>query len=144
MVVGRRLKQDADFRATPTPSPRGYDRLIDQVVQVSRLREVRALVGFTRLAAPERDDLQPVRRIPLTRGVTEWVPAVEQRGEGIFLQLREDAVARWAEAVSGDDDAAAAACDSMTVSRGCELTSSASQQREVCPLATTVSGGSSV
>ena len=61
-----------------------------------RLREVRALVGFTRLAAPERGDLQPVRRVPLTRGATEWVPAVEQRGEGIFLQLREDAVARWA------------------------------------------------
>jgi hypothetical protein len=96
-------KQDADFRATPTPSPRGYDRLIDQVVQVSRLREVRALVGFTRLAAPERDDLQPVRRVPLTRGMTEWVPAVEQRGEGIFLQLREDPVARWAEAVSAHE-----------------------------------------
>jgi hypothetical protein len=93
-------RQDADFRATPTPSPRGYDGLLDQVVLVSRLREVRALVGFTRLAAPERDDLQPVRRVPLTRGVTEWVPAVEQRGEGIFLQLREDAVARWAEAVA--------------------------------------------
>jgi hypothetical protein len=93
-------RQDADFRATPAPGPRGHDRLLDQVVLVSRLREVRALVGFTRLAAPERDDLQPVRRVPLTRGVTEWVPAVEQRGEGIFLQLREDAVAHWAEAVS--------------------------------------------
>ncbi|MGH3221078.1 MAG: DrmB family protein [Streptosporangiaceae bacterium] len=94
-------RQDADFRATPTSSPPGYDRLLDQVVLVTRLREVRALVGFTRLAAPERDDLQPVRRVPLTRGATEWVPAVEQRGEGIFLQLREDAVTHWAEAVAG-------------------------------------------
>ena len=47
-------RQDPDFRAVPTPSPEGYDRLLDQVVLVSRLREVRALVGFTRLAAPER------------------------------------------------------------------------------------------
>jgi hypothetical protein len=96
-------RQDADFRATPTLSPPGYDRLLDQVVLVRRLREVRALVGFTRLSAPERDDLQPVRRVSLTRGSTEWVPAVEQRGEGIFLQLREDMVAGWASAVAGHE-----------------------------------------
>ena len=64
---------------------------------------MRALVGFTRLSAPERDDLQPVRRVSLTRGNTEWVPAVEQRGEGIFLQLREDMVAGWASAVAGHE-----------------------------------------
>ena len=87
-------RQDADFRAVPTDSPRGYDSLIDQVVLVSRLREVRALLGFTRLSAPERDELRPVRRIPLARGPAEWVPAVEQRGEGIFLELREQHVAR--------------------------------------------------
>jgi len=93
-------RQDADFRATPTASPSGYHRLLDQVVLVSRLREVRALLGFTRLSAPERDDLQPVRRVPLSRGPTEWLPAVEQRGEGIFLQLREEAVAHWVNSVA--------------------------------------------
>lgn len=79
----------------PTPSPEGYDRLLDQVVLVSRLREVRALVDFTRLAAPDRGDLEPVARVPLSGAAPLWVPAVEQRGEGIFLQLREDAVAAW-------------------------------------------------
>jgi len=93
-------RQDADFRAVPTDSPRGYDSLIDQVVLVSRLREVRALLGFTRLSAPERDELRPVRRIPLARGPAEWVPAVEQRGEGIFLELREQQVARWASSIA--------------------------------------------
>jgi hypothetical protein len=78
-------RQDADFRAVPTESPRGYDSLIDQVVLVSRLREVRALLGFTRVDAPERDNLRPAKRIRLARGPEEWVPAVEQRGEGIFL-----------------------------------------------------------
>ena len=93
-------RQDADFRAVPTDPPRGYDRLIDQVVLVSRLREVRALLGFTQLSAPDRDELRPPKRIPLTRGREEWVPAVEQRGEGIFLELREDHVARWAASVA--------------------------------------------
>jgi hypothetical protein len=88
-------RQDADFRAVPTPNPEGYDRLLDQVVLVSRLREVRALLGFTRLSAPERGDLEPVTRVPLSRAAPQWLPAVEQRGEGIFLQLRENAVAAW-------------------------------------------------
>ena len=92
-------RRDADFRAVPAAPPSGYDRLIDQVVLVSRLREVRALLGFARLNAPERDSLSPVKRISLSRGPTERVPAVEQRGEGIFLELREDHVARWASLV---------------------------------------------
>ncbi|MGH3274124.1 MAG: DrmB family protein [Streptosporangiaceae bacterium] len=94
-------RQDADFRAVPTSTPRGYDRLLDQVVLVPRLREVRGLLGFTRLAAPERGDLRPAALIPLSRGAPDWIPAVEQRGEGIFLELGEDAVARWAAEVAG-------------------------------------------
>jgi hypothetical protein len=96
-------RQDADFRAVPTDPPRGYGSLIDQVVLVSRLREVRALLGFTRLSAPERDELRPAKRIPLSRGPAEWVPAVEQRGEGIFLEFREERVRTWAESVAGHE-----------------------------------------
>jgi hypothetical protein len=93
-------RQDADFRAVPTDPPRGYDQLIDQVVLVSRLREVRALLGFTRLSAPDRDELRPAKRISLSRGPAEWVPAVEQRGEGVFLELRETHLAAWARSVA--------------------------------------------
>lgn len=92
-------RQDADFRAVPTPNPEGYDHLLDQVVLVPRLREVQALLGFTRLSAPERRDLRPRNRVPLALGPETWVPAAEQRGEGIFLELREDAVAAWVERV---------------------------------------------
>lgn len=92
-------RQDADFRAEVTPSPDGYDRLLDQVVLVPRLREAKALVGFTRLSAPEREELQPAKLVRLSQRASEWVPAVEQRGEGVFLQLREDMVAAWVERV---------------------------------------------
>jgi hypothetical protein len=67
-------RQDPDFRATPTPGPEGYGGLLDQVVLVSRLREVRALLGFTRLSAPERGDLEPVSRVPLSRGAPSGRP----------------------------------------------------------------------
>lgn len=92
-------RQDADFRAVVTPNPDGYDNLLDQVVLVTRLREVQALVGFTRLAAPERRDLEPDNRLPLGRTSPTWVPAFEQRGEGIFLQLPEDRVRAWSHRV---------------------------------------------
>lgn len=88
-------RQDDDFRADVVPVPTGYGRLIDQVVRLPRLREVRALLGFTRILAPERHDLQPMGRLPLATGAAQWVPAVEQRGEGIFLQFPEREIAQW-------------------------------------------------
>lgn len=88
-------RHDRDFKAVPTRTPDGYDKLLDQVVLVRKLREVQALVGFTRLSAPERRQLTPRNRIALARGPEQWVPAVEQRGEGIFLELREDLVSAW-------------------------------------------------
>ncbi|HWG73895.1 MAG TPA: DUF1998 domain-containing protein, partial [Acidimicrobiales bacterium] len=93
-------RADDDFRAAPTPTPEPYQKLFDQVVQVSRLRVVNALIGFTRLVAPARRDLSPANRLPLGIGQPDWVPAVEQRGEGVFLQLREDLVAEWEERVA--------------------------------------------
>lgn len=94
-------KQDDDFRAVANPEvPSGYGKLLDQVVRVSRLREVQALVGFTRLGAPERRNLQPANLVRLSRGPAGWVPAVEKRGEGVFFELRESAVAEWESRVA--------------------------------------------
>jgi len=92
-------RQDEDFRATPTPSPEPYRGLLDQVVLVTRLRTVSALLGFTRLAAPGGGPDGP-KIVPLSRRSPQWIPAVEQRGEGVFLQLHEDLVARWEPTVT--------------------------------------------
>ncbi|HWG99679.1 MAG TPA: DUF1998 domain-containing protein, partial [Pilimelia sp.] len=70
------------------------------VLLVERLREVRALVGFTRLDAPDPDDPDLVQRVPLGRGTPSWVPASEVRGEGIFLRVNEALVAGWEESVA--------------------------------------------
>ena len=94
-------RQDDDFRAEPVDVPPGYESLLDQVVCLPRLREVRALLGFTRILAPERHSLQPTGTLPLSLGSTQWVPAVDQRGEGLFLELREDSVSAWEKDVAG-------------------------------------------
>ncbi|MET8154853.1 DUF1998 domain-containing protein [Sphaerisporangium sp. NPDC005289] len=74
------------------------------VIQVERVREVRAMIGFTRLDAPDPDDPNLVTRAPLSRSKPTWVPASEVRGEGIFLRVPEDLLADWERTV--EDSAA--------------------------------------
>lgn len=93
---------DPDFHARrlPQASWRKSDRAkgVEHVVQVHRLREILALVGFTRFEAVTPDingeyDTDVERaQIALT---PEWFPAVENRGEGIYLQFSGAAVKAW-------------------------------------------------
>lgn len=71
---------------------------ITAITQVHRLREVLALTGFTRFEAvtPDIDGEYEtdVERAELAEEPT-WFPAVENRGEGIFIQLDPKAVKDW-------------------------------------------------
>jgi len=94
-------KPDGNFFARALPGDR-WDRPwmkpVERVVLVHRLREVSALVGFTRfeaMAPDQEGELEMgVRRAALAREVT-WLPAIENRGEGIFLQFRRKSVEEW-------------------------------------------------
>jgi len=77
---------------------------IKNLVAVHRLREVSSLYGFTRFeAAPtsadgDVEDIQlAVRGAPISRGA-DWLPAIEQFGEGLFVHIDEQAVNRWLQA----------------------------------------------
>lgn len=71
---------------------------IEAVIQLHRLREVLALVGFTRLEAVT-PDIQGEYETDVERAQIalepKWFPAVENRGEGVFVQLRTEAVKNW-------------------------------------------------
>ena len=88
-----------DFLLVPVASPLRHADLLQQVILVERLREVRALVGFTRIEPPGdldgQDELPDERRVPLSRRPPAWIPASEVRGEGIFLQFRESQIQAW-------------------------------------------------
>ncbi|MBK9090174.1 MAG: DUF1998 domain-containing protein [Holophagales bacterium] len=98
--LGEEFHGGADFLARRIPIRRetGPLRAIDRVVLVDRLREVSAQVGFTRFEAQAADidgELSlDVRSAPLASEV-KWVPAVENRGEGIFLTLDPSRVSAW-------------------------------------------------
>jgi hypothetical protein len=73
---------------------------ISSLVAVHRLREVACLYGFTRfepapVVTDEFEDVGlAVRGAPLARN-PQWLPAVEQFGEGLFLTLDRDALQSW-------------------------------------------------
>ncbi|MHB1768650.1 MAG: DrmB family protein [Phycisphaerae bacterium] len=71
---------------------------IERVVLIHRLREVIALTGFTRFESAGVDmdgELQiGVTPAALASEVT-WIPAVENPGEGVFIQFRREAIQTW-------------------------------------------------
>ena len=88
-----------DFRLRSVEPPGAYRHVLSQVVLAERLREVRALIGFTRIESPgdytEMGDFPEEQRVPLSRSKPKWVPTSEIRGEGIFLRVSEDAIQKW-------------------------------------------------
>ncbi len=113
---GEDVPVNPDFHARRLPDRawRRSDRVagIAEVIQLHRLREVLALAGFTRFEAVTPDIHgeydSDVERAAIA-AEPSWFPAVENRGEGLFLRLRTEAVGDWLgrPAVTGRLDALA-------------------------------------
>lgn len=71
------------------PAARKIISSIENLVRIDRLKEVKVFEGFTRLGKPE-----PVIPPDLV-GESNWLPAIELYGEGIFLTLEEKALSAW-------------------------------------------------
>lgn len=92
---------EGDFYARVHPAgelPQQVKGKLDRLVLVHRLREVVAQIGFTRFEAtfPDIDgelDLD-IELAPLSRELS-WLPAYQNRGEGIFLAFNPVAITAW-------------------------------------------------
>jgi MrfA Zn-binding domain len=86
-----------DFMVTRIEAPNGFKSHLDYVVLAERLREVNALVGFTRVEPPEevRAGSNPPTRAPLSNDNPEWIPTTEVRGEGIFVRFKSETLSAW-------------------------------------------------
>ena len=101
---GEDVPVDPDFHARRLPEAAWRREAallssgVESVVQLHRLREVQALLGFTRLEAEVRDIhgeySSDVERAAIALD-SKWFPAVENRGEGVFVHLRRAAVEAW-------------------------------------------------
>jgi hypothetical protein len=68
----------------------------ERIMLVHKLRETRALAGFTRVfpagAATMEEKMRLLRRDPAPE---QWLPAYLVYGEGLFFEFREDLVREW-------------------------------------------------
>lgn len=94
-------RPDGNFYARTLPR-KGWEapwmKPIERIVLVHRLREVLALAGFTRFEAvspnTEGELELGVRRASLAHEIT-WLPAIENKGEGVFIQFSSEAINSW-------------------------------------------------
>jgi len=85
------------FMSKKVGTPTGFEHRIGRVLLLERLREVNALLGFTRVEAPEEssDPNERAQMAGLARRKPDWVPANQVHGEGIFIQFDEAALRTW-------------------------------------------------
>ena len=83
----------SEFESHPKKMVGRFSEYIDIVTRVSRLREVRVLTGFTRIRPPQ--DNSDINHAPLSEKIKDWLPAVEIRGEGIFISLNQEKISTW-------------------------------------------------
>lgn len=86
-----------DLQLDERGPPKGYENVLERVVLLKRLREVSAMIGFTRIVSPgDYADIDEIpNRAPISPGSMQWVPAAEMRGEGIFIQFDERMLVDW-------------------------------------------------
>ena len=85
---------------------RALHQAVDRLVAVTRLREIRVFLGFSRIAQGFDDHIRPNTAgakvesggrlvLPDLDGSKDWLPAIELYGEGIFFTLDEAMLRRW-------------------------------------------------
>lgn len=84
------------FKAEEDPLPGYFSRYFKRIIRITRLREVRVLLGFTRVDAPDPDADEQPNVVYLTKSRDErWLPAVEVNGEGIFIEFNRQTLDEW-------------------------------------------------
>jgi hypothetical protein len=86
-----------NFLSRAVDVPNNLKNKLSAVLLLERLREVNALLGYTRVEAPDESDNSEDQapRADLSRSSPDWIPATEVHGEGIFIRFNEVAIKDW-------------------------------------------------
>ena len=99
-------KDDSDFYAYAKPietDDADLKNKLEKIVLIPRLREVMALVGFTRfeptLMGTDGEFEEDEESLNIKRAAIalepHWVPTIENKGEGVFIAFRKEAIETW-------------------------------------------------
>ena len=84
------------FKAEEETVPIYLKKYFQRIIRITRLREVKVLLGFTRVDAPDPDADVQANVVYLNKGKSEkWLPAAEINGEGIFIEFNKSSVDNW-------------------------------------------------
>ncbi len=92
----------ADFEISSEKVSNELFPYVEKLKKLSRITEIRTIRGFTRGQAPDpfssdKTQNQNVNFCHLSPKSQDWLPAVENRGEGIFFTLNELNLHEWEE-----------------------------------------------
>jgi hypothetical protein len=106
----RRLREPSNDNVLCVIDPIGkYERVVEdyfeQVKLITSLTETRAFLGFARLSTDEKRKGRELRKLLRASEVAigspqDWLPAIQVRGEGIFLQLNREKLHDWENSLS--------------------------------------------
>ena len=84
---------DREFETRNENVPVDLQAYFSKLVRAVRLREVRVLKGFTRINPPS--DTNSNDFVTLAKKDLNWLPGIEMRGEGIFIELNIEKLREW-------------------------------------------------
>ena len=104
-IIRNKLDEPEHFpnlRIIRTETPKNLNNWIERVNLVDRLCETKAFFGFSRIAENFRglqempdSAMNQLFRYPPRDPMEKWLPAIQVFGEGIYIELREDAIKDW-------------------------------------------------
>ncbi|MFV8780911.1 DrmB family protein [Microbulbifer sp. SA54] len=95
LAASRRQRAGDEFEVRSCSLPSTLPHL-NSLLRVVSLREIRALQGFTRIEPmPGSSGQAPIRSQYLSQRPMGWLPAIEVRGEGIFISLCPERLSAW-------------------------------------------------
>lgn len=77
--------------------PAYLSKYFSRVIRITRLREIKVLLGFTRVDAPDPDADAQDNIVYLSKTSEKWLPAVDINGEGIFIEFNRETLDAWNE-----------------------------------------------
>ncbi len=91
------INESRDFLLEKIDAERYKIPGVKGVSLIHKIREVRAMTGFTRINPPGSSDLGQgtFGFVHVKETETRWYPAYEVRGEGIFLEFDEESIESW-------------------------------------------------
>ena len=84
---------DSEFETRNERVTAEISNFVTNINRVSRLREVRVIRGFTRIRPPS--ELEGAKFAPISSSSKRWLPAIEIRGEGVFIEVNPERIDKW-------------------------------------------------